>query len=78
MKLYRWTAEYEQDKDTWDSNDEDQLIKFEAEDATGEGDMYITFSTNRWALDVDEIDDFANAMKEFLKANLVKKIGTRK
>ncbi len=71
VKMERWTAEYSQEKDTWDPTDDThQYLKVIAEDADGEGDMYVAFTTERWALDINEIDDFANFLKSFLKGEI--------
>lgn len=68
VKMERWSAEYSQEKDTWDPTDDShQYLKVTAEDADGEGDMYVALKTDRWALDVNEIDAFADFLKTFLK-----------
>jgi len=70
-KLYEWQASYYQQKDCNDPGDEpDQMITLMAEDATGEGDHFIAFKTKRWAIDVDEIDEWAQFIKDFLKGKL--------
>lgn len=70
--LQDWSATYVQEKDTWDSSKEIcQNITLKAEDATGEGDYFLVLETQRWALDQDEIEEWAEQLKRFLKGEIV-------
>lgn len=72
--LQDWKATYVQEKDTWDfSSEVCQSITLKAEDATGEGDYFLVLETERWALDADEIEEWAEQLKSFLRGEIVSK-----
>lgn len=54
----------QEDDSNTSSADGFQSLKVTVEDAGG--GRYVTFSTERWALDADEIDKFAAKLKELL------------
>ena len=65
MKLYEITQKYYQDQDDCSDDNADQSITISSCNA-GSG-TYITIQTERWALDLDEIDKLADAMKNLIK-----------
>lgn len=66
-KLYEKSLTYTQDDDTWSNGDGQQLdIKTHRVDDGPDG-CYITISTERWALDREDIDAFCNQLKKSLE-----------
>lgn len=64
-KLESWSETYSQDVDTWQSADEGpQTLSLEALESGGGN--YIVLKTERWAIDPDEIDAFAEHLKKFI------------
>jgi len=60
-----WSETYSQDTDTWQpSNEGPQTLSLEALES--EGGHYIVLKTERWAIDPDEIDGFAEHLKKFI------------
>lgn len=56
---------FSQDTDSCQSEDIGQTIKIFTAD--GGGGAYIVFSTPRWAIDADDIDQFAACLKKIVK-----------
>lgn len=66
MKLVEKTIVYEQEKDTCDGESfYVQTIELKTQD--GGGGNFLVFKTERWALDYDNIDNFCQTLKDFLK-----------
>jgi len=65
MKIIRKKLEYMQENDTMDSDTLGQYLTVEVVD--GGAGSYIVISTNRWALDETDIDEFCNTLKEQIK-----------
>ena len=65
MRLVETTKVFIQDADCCDSNSGlDQQLTVSTQD--GGGGKYIVISTDRWALNPDEIEDFIKALKEMI------------
>ena len=62
MKMCSKKLEFIQDQDTLQDGFNDQLLFVEINDS-GAG-PYIIISTERWALDISDIDKFCNMLKE--------------
>lgn len=61
-----WTEVYSQPEDTCGrDNHTEQEITFRAVDAMC-NEHYIVIETDRWAIDIDEIDDFCKMLKDFI------------
>ena len=59
------TATYTQDSDGMDTNAFGQDLHLELTDPDFEQENYLVIKTDRWALDIDEIDDFCELLKSF-------------
>lgn len=64
FKLYDRSLTYTQEQDTWGKGD-DQELKIQTLDS-GCG-CYLTIETERWALDINEIDAFCQLLKDALE-----------
>jgi hypothetical protein len=64
VNLFGVVYEFSQDSDSCQEGDVGQTIKVFTED--GGGGSYIVFSTERWAIDHDDIDKFADALKRIV------------
>lgn len=69
MKVFEKTVTYTQDTDTWQpTSDMCQTLEVKSHRVDdGPDGSFITISTERWAIDADEIDSFCNELKNFLK-----------
>jgi len=65
VKLCSKKLEFIQDQDSLQDGFNDQILHVEINDA-GAG-PYIIISTERWAFDIKDIDDFCNMLKEQAK-----------
>lgn len=65
VKLCSKKLEFIQDQDSLQDGFNDQILHVEITDA-GAG-PYIIISTERWAFDIKDIDDFCNMLKEQIK-----------
>lgn len=66
MKLFEKTYVYEQDADTCQFNSQDgQVLTIQTQD--GGGGNYLVISTDRWAIDKNDIDKFCNVLKDMIK-----------
>jgi len=61
IRLYSRELLYVQDSDTWDSKSDQQELRIVTHDC-GDGTNYITIKTDRWAIDRDEIQQFADML----------------
>ncbi len=69
-----WSSTYSQEEDTCGRADhKEQEITLSAIDATGGNNHYLVIETQRWAIDVDEIDKFCDTLKKFMNQELVSK-----
>jgi hypothetical protein len=64
VELFGVVYEFSQDSDSCQAGDAGQSIKVFTEDAGG--GSYIIFSTERWAIDADDIDKFADTLKRIV------------
>jgi hypothetical protein len=64
VELYGVVYEFSQNSDSCQSPDDGQSIKVFTEDAGG--GSYIVFSTERWAIDAEDIDKFAETLKRIV------------
>jgi hypothetical protein len=65
-KLFEWTETWIQESDTNDPGG-GQALRLKAEDnGAGEG-CFLVVETKRWALDRENIDAFADALKRFIE-----------
>jgi hypothetical protein len=65
VNLFGVAFEFSQDSDSCQGGDDvGQSIKIFTEDAGG--GSYILFSTERWAIDHDDIDKFADTLKRIV------------
>jgi hypothetical protein len=67
-----WTEVYSQEEDSSSGRKDDygnlvkeQELSLAAIDASS-NDHYIVIETERWAIDINEIDDFAKLLKDFI------------
>jgi hypothetical protein len=67
-----WTEVYSQEEDSSSSRKDDygnlikeQELSLTAIDASS-NDHYLVIETDRWAIDINEIDDFAKFLKDFI------------
>lgn len=65
VELFDAKFTFTQESDTCDSGDFGQSLTVFTED--GGGGSYIVISTERWAIDYDEIDNFCDCLKRILK-----------
>lgn len=65
VKLCSKKLEFIQDQDSLQDGFNDQILHVEINDA-GAG-PYIIISTERWAFDIKDIDEFCNMLKEQVK-----------
>lgn len=65
VKLCSKKLEFIQDQDSLQEGFNDQILHVEINDA-GAG-PYIIISTERWAFDIKDIDEFCNMLKEQVK-----------
>lgn len=65
VELFDAKFTFTQESDTCDSGDFGQSLTVFTED--GGGGSYIVISTERWAIDYDEIDKFCEGLKRILK-----------
>jgi len=63
-KITEAAITYEQESDDL-SDTEENMIELKTQDAGG--GKYIVIKTHRWALDIDEIDDFAESLKKVVR-----------
>lgn len=65
MKLIEKTHIFEQEKDCCDGqSDYSQYLELKTQD--GGGGNFLVLKTDRWALDLDNIDEFCKQLKDFL------------
>jgi hypothetical protein len=64
-KLCSKKLEFIQDKDTLQDGYNDQILLVEIND--GGAGPYVIISTERWAFDIKDIDEFCNMLKEQVK-----------
>lgn len=64
VKLYAVTYEFTQDTDCCQEEDDGQHLKVSTPD--GGGGCYVVIETNRWAVDHDDVDKFAAALKRIV------------
>lgn len=62
-KNYKLSATYSQDKDGNDSGEDYHFLDIEMTDCGG--GPYLLIKTERWAIDMDKIDEFRDILKEF-------------
>lgn len=62
-KVYEWSANYEQEPDC--CSDEMQTLECKTND--GGGGPFLIIKTERWALNPEDIDAFADMLKNFMK-----------
>ena len=68
-----WSTTYSQEEDTCGRIDHsEQEITLSAVDVDG-NNHYLVIETERWAIDVDEIDKFCDELKKFIYRELVSK-----
>lgn len=70
-----WYETYKQEEDTCSdrgSNYKEQEISLEAVDALS-NEHYLVISTERWALDIEDIDDFCQLLKDFMNKEVKQK-----
>jgi len=73
MEVYRQEEDTSSDRKTGDGEFfKDQEIYLEAVDALS-NDHYLVIQTDRWALDVEDIDDFCQLLKDFMNRELKQK-----
>lgn len=65
VHLYKVLYEFGQDSDTNQDRDEGQTLKIFTEDSGG--GSYAIIETERWAVDPEDIDKFAAAIKKIVK-----------
>ena len=65
VKMYSLSATYTQDSDGMDTNSFGHYLHLELTDPGFEQENYLVIKTDRWALDIDEIDDFCSLLKSF-------------
>lgn len=67
-----WYETYEQEEDTSSPRTDlkVQEINLEAIDVAGSNEHYLVISTERWALDVEDIDAFCQFLKDFMNREL--------
>ena len=67
-----WTEVYSQEEDSssYRKDDHSNLVKEQELSLTAidesSNDPYIVIETDRWAIDINEIDDFAKLLKDFI------------
>lgn len=66
LSLSEATAIYTQEADTWDTG-EFQELKLTSLDSGG--GKYLVIETQRWAMDADEIQKFANFLSAWMSAH---------
>jgi hypothetical protein len=64
-KLCSKKLEFIQDQDTLQDGYNDQILLVEIND--GGAGPYVIISTERWAFDIKDIDEFCNMLKEQVK-----------
>lgn len=64
VHLYDAAYTFSQDSDTCQEGEDGQEIKIFTADSGG--GSYIVFSTERWAMDGDDIDKFCDALKKIV------------
>ena len=62
-ELSEATAVYTQEGDTWDTNEFQELKLTSIDSGAGK---YLIIETQRWAMDADEIQDFANFLSAWM------------
>jgi hypothetical protein len=69
-----WYESYEQEEDTSSPRTDlkVQELSLEAIDVCS-NEHYLVISTQRWALDVEDIDDFCQLLKDFMNRELKQK-----
>lgn len=65
MQIVSKNIKFMQDNDCLDSNTDGQWLDVKIED--GGGGAFAIISTNRWAMDEKDIDNFCNTLKEQIK-----------
>lgn len=65
VKLYSREVVYIQERDTWDSGQDDQELRITTQDS-GAGN-YITIETKRWALDREDLPAFCDMILKALE-----------
>ena len=72
-KFVEWTSSYKQDEDcNGRVENKEQYINLSAVD-NGNNEHYLVIETERWAIDIDEIDKFCDELKKFMHRELVPK-----
>jgi hypothetical protein len=64
-KLIQWSETYSQNSDSCQDIDTGQELTLSSADAGG--GHYIILETTRWAIDAENIDAFAQMLKDFIK-----------
>lgn len=64
VSLERVIYEFSQDSDSCQDNDNGQSLTVSTDD--GGGGSYIVISTERWAVDYDDIDKFTDTLKRIV------------
>jgi hypothetical protein len=73
FKFVEWTSTYKQDEDCNGRADhKEQYITLSAVD-NGNCEHYLVIETERWAIDIDEIDKFCDELKKFIHKELIPK-----
>jgi hypothetical protein len=73
FKTVEWASTYTQEEDTGGRADcREQYITLSAVD-NGNNENYLIIETERWAIDIDEIDKFCDVLKKFINQELVLK-----
>lgn len=65
IKLFSRELVYVQERDTWDSGQDDQELRITTHD--GGGGNYITIETQRWGLDKADIPAFCDMLLKALE-----------
>lgn len=65
FKLYSKELTYTQERDTWDSGQDDQEFRITTHD--GGGGSYLTIETKRWGLDREDIPAFCKLLTDALE-----------
>jgi len=73
FKFVEWSSTYSQEEDCNGRPDlKVQEITLSAVDADGEN-HYLVIETDRWAIEIEEIDNFCDELKRFMHRELVQK-----
>jgi hypothetical protein len=67
-ELYSWSAVFTQEADSCDEGGPVQALELKADDAGG--GKFLVIKTERWSIDVEDIDGFCQRLKSFINGKV--------